>query len=292
MATSSGKATNERAKQRPSWWLLLAGAGLLALGAVWFVVQFQGRTTLGQVSGDLHALLMVPGGQLFYGQHGGLQLSRDDGKTWTAPSGTGDAMALAASPSAPERIYQAGHDLFLKSSDGGKTWTKPGFGNLPGSDIHGFAIAPESGWLYANIAGQGLYRATGDDTTWEFVSPATAGAMTLAAGPGTPAVLYALTMDQGLLRSSDGGGEWQATEAVPGLSMSGVYVHPTSGTLYGAGQEGIYQSKDGGESWTLLRTGEPMALVAGDPADENKLVAISQAHQTYRSDDGGTTWVK
>jgi photosystem II stability/assembly factor-like uncharacterized protein len=294
MSASSRKTNTKLAKKRQPWWLLVAGLGLIALGAVWYVVQTRGgnATTLGQVSGDLHALMFAPAGQIFYGQHGGLQISSDDGRSWTRPSGTGDAMAIASSPKQPEVIYQAGHDLFLKSSDGGKTWTEPGFGNLPGTDIHGFAIAPESGWLYANIAGQGLYRTTGNDTAWEFVTSATAGAMTLAAGPGTPAVLYALTMDQGLIRSTDGGNDWQIAARVPGTSMSGVYGHPKSGNLYLAGEEGIYLSSDQGESWSLLKTGESMALVAADTADETKLVAISQQGQTYRSDDGGKTWLK
>lgn len=294
MSTSSRKAKNKQVRKGQPWWLIVAVLAVIALGVVWYVVQDRSSntTTLGKVSGDLHALAFAPAGQIFYGQHGGLQISNDGGASWTQPSGTGDAMAIASWPEQPEVIYQAGHDLFLKSSDGGKTWTEPGFGNLPGTDIHGFAVAPESGWLYANIAGQGLYLVTGNDTTWDFVTSATAGAMALAAGPGTPAALYALTMDQGLIRSPDGGNEWQITTSVPGMSISSVYAHPKSGNVYLAGREGITMSSDQGERWSLLLTGEPMALVAADTANESKLVAISQKFQTYRSDDGGKTWLK
>ena len=200
-------------------------------------------------------------------------------------------MAIASSPAQPEVMYQAGHDLFLKSTDGGDTWTEPGFGNLPGSDIHGFAFAPASGLRYANIAGRGLYRSAEGDSTWEFVSPATGGAMTLSAGPGTPAVLYAATMDQGLIRSSDGGETWQPVTQPAGMSMSGLYAHPTNGTLYAAGQEGIYRSVDQGQSWEALGPGVPMALVTAN-ADETKLVGVSQQGKVYRSDDGGETWIK
>ncbi len=240
----------------------------------------------------MHALAFAPEGRIFYGQHGGLQISSDAGTSWTSPSNTGDAMAISSSPAQPEVIYQAGHDLFLKSTDGGGTWSAPGFGNLPGTDIHGFAVAPENGWLYANIAGQGLYRSTEADGSWEFVSPATGGAMALAAGPGDPATLYAATMDQGLLRSGDGGASWQGVTQVSGMSMSGIYAHPASGNVYVAGQQGVSRSADGGQSWTALGPSAPMALVAAQPEGENQLMAVSQQGQVYRSDDGGATWLK
>ena len=201
-------------------------------------------------------------------------------------------MAISSSPAQPKVIYQAGHDLFLKSTDGGDSWSAPGFGNLPGTDIHGFAVAPENGWLYANIAGQGLYRSVDAHGDWAFVSPATGGAMTLAAGPGDPATLYAATMDQGLLRSDDGGESWQRVTQPSDMSMSGIYVHPPSGNVYAAGQQGVSRSTDGGQSWITLGPSVPMALVAAQPDDENQLMTVSQQGQVYRSDDSGETWLK
>ena len=297
MSTSTRKSAKLSKKGRQTWLWLTVGFVLLAALAAWLVVSrnARGGGALGQLSGDLHALQFAPGERILYGQHGGLQISTDDGGSWTPPSGAGDAMAIASSPSAPEVIYQAGHDLFLKSTDGGETWTKPGFGNLPGTDIHGFAVAPDTGMLYANIAGQGLYRPTTGDNTWEFVSSATAGAMAIAAGPGTPPVLYAATMDQGVIRSEDGGQSgqaWQQAAMVPGMSMSGIYVHPKSGNVYATGQEGVYKSLDKGETWTVTGPDEPMALIAAETEDEAQLVAVAQQGQVYRSSDGGQTWAK
>lgn len=288
-----GKAGKRRANRSRIVWLAVAAVLVTGLAAWWLSARGQTASTqdagLGQLGGDLHALTFAPEDRIFYGQHGGLQISSDAGQSWTPPSGTGDAMAISSSPAQPETIYQAGHDLFLKSTDGGQSWSSPGFGNLPGTDIHGFAVAPENGWLYANIAGQGLHRSTDADGTWEFVSPATGAAMALATGPGVPAVLYAATMDQGLIRSADGGESWQRVTQVPGMSMSGIYVHPESGNVYVAGQQGIYRSNDGGQSWTEQGPDEPMALVTAD-ADETMIVGVAQQGQVYRSDDGGMTW--
>lgn len=296
MSTSTQKSASQGSKGRQTWLWLTTALVILAALAVWvFVSRSASGAALGQVSGDLHALQFAPGDRIFYGQHDGLQISTDGGKTWTPPSGTGDAMAIASFPETPEVIYQAGHDLFLKSTDGGETWMEPGFGNLPGTDIHGFAVAPDTGMLYANIAGQGLYRSTEGDNSWEFVSSAAAGAMAIAAGPGTPPVLYAATMDQGIIRSDDGGQSgqnWQRTATVPGMSMSGLYVHPESGNVYVTGPEGVYKSTDKGETWTVLGPDEPMALVAAETGDEAQLVAVAQQGQVYRSSDGGQTWDK
>ncbi len=299
MSTASRKPRTDKSKKGKTRFLTARlVVAVLALGlGVWWLTARNGAITvqnagLGQLGGDLHALTFAPEGRIFYGQHGGLQISRDAGTSWTPPSNTGDAMAIASSPARPEVIYQAGHDLFLKSTDGGDTWNAPGFGNLPGTDIHGFAVAPENGWLYANIAGQGLYRSTNAEGNWEFVSPATGGAMALAAGPGVPATLYAATMDQGLLRSGNGGESWQSVTQLSDMSMSGIYAHPVSGNIYAAGQQGVSRSADGGQNWATLGPNTPMALVAAQPENESQLIAVSQQGQVYRSDDGGATWLK
>jgi len=52
------------------------------------------------------------------------------------------------------------------------------------------------------------------------------------------------------------------------------------------------RSTDGGATWATLGSTEPMALVAADPKDEAKLMALAQSGQVYRSDDDGKTWVK
>lgn len=266
----------------------LALVGLLA----WYALG-RGNGGLGRVGGDLHSLLVTVDGRFIYGQHSGVQVSSDGGKTWTAPSGTGDAMALSASPRQPDTIYQAGHGLFLKSEDAGRTWQEPGFGNLPSSDIHGFAVGPAGEALYANVAGRGLHVSWDEGKTWEFVTRATADAMALAAGPGpgeSPA-LYALSMSQGPIGSQDGGNTWSRIGGVPKTSGSGIHVHPRSGNLYLTGEGGVYRSRDRGESWQELGPPVAMALIAAHPEDESKLVAVARNGQVYRSEDGGESWL-
>lgn len=290
--SSGSKRREANPGRRPAIVPVLVGiVGLALVGLIAWYGLSPGGGGLGRVGGDLHSLHVTDDGRIIYGQHGGIQVSSDRGKSWTPPSGTGDAMAISAWVESPDTIHQAGHDLLLKSEDGGRTWQEPGFGNLPGTDIHGFAVAPADGALYANVAGQGLYVSWDEGTKWEFVTRATADAMAVAAGPGEGPVLYALSMNQGPIRSDDGGNTWSRIRGLPGASMSGVYVHPRSGNLYLTGERGVYRSNDRGASWQELGPPVPMALVAADADDEQVLVAVAKSGQVYRSGDGGKSWL-
>lgn len=243
--------------------------------------------TLGRLEGDMHSLMFTDDGRVLYGQHAGIQTSSDGGKTWTAPGGQGDAMGLGASG---EMMYLAGHDVFQKSTDGGKTWTSPGFGNLPATDIHGFAVGPSNGWLYANLAGAGLHRSTDGGKTWQALSGATGDAMALAVGSGTPPKIFAATM-RGLTRSSDGGVTWQPVPNASNLLGMALAVDPTNNAVYASSSLGVVRSTDDGETWNETGgPGEALALIAVDPKDSAHLMTVSGTGQVYSSVDAGKTW--
>ncbi|WP_345462049.1 sialidase family protein [Deinococcus carri] len=274
--------------------MLLPAALLTAavLGGMWWW-QTQGNDVEAaqRLTGDFHALRMLPDGRLLYGQHAGVSVSSDGGRTWGNSDGAGDAMALASSARTPGTVVMAGHDVLKVSRDGGQTWQDQSFGNLPGTDIHGFVALPDHPTVwYANLAGQGLYR-TENGQDWRFVSPATAGAMALAVGPGDFPRLYALTMDAGLI-VSDNGTTWQRAGEAPSAAGSGLDVHPVSGNVYIAGPTGVARSEDKGASWTNLNLPEGALLVTADPGDETKLYAAGESGTVYRSVDGGKTWSK
>lgn len=243
---------------------------------------------LAKLEGDMHALLFTNDGRVMYGQHAGIQTSSDGGKTWSTPSGQGDAMGLAVAQK--NVMYLAGHDVFQKSFDAGKTWTNPGFGNLPGTDIHGFAVSETNDWLYANLAGKGLYRSTDGGQVWQAVSTATGGAMALAAGSGTPPALFAATME-GLISSSDGGATWRALPNASNLVGMALAVNSKTNTIYASSSTGVVRSENAGQTWTELgNLGEAVALIAIDPQNTRHLMTVSGTGQVYASQDAGQTW--
>jgi len=265
----------------------MAGVGVTALLGilVWWQLQSRAAHLTGLLSGDFHSLKFLPDGRLLYGEHEGVSVSEDGGRSWSKSNGAGDAMALS---SRSGQLIMAGHDVFKISRDGSATWQNLSFGNLPGTDIHGFA-ATRKAW-YANMAGRGLYQSR-NQRDWQFVSAATGGAMTLAAGPGIFPRLYALTMQDGLI-VSDNGTSWQRASAAPQAAMSGLDVHPVSGDVYLAGPTGVARSRDRGVTWENLKFPEGALLVTSDPADEQKLYAAAESGRVYRSVDGGASWTR
>lgn len=283
---------SEISKPKPRTFLLtgvMVGAVVVAaLGFALLRPSGSSSDTLGKLEGDMHALMFTSDGRVLYGQHAGLQVSSDGGKTWSAPSGQGDAMGLGAV--GDKTLYLAGHDVFQKSLDGGKTWTNLGFGNLPGTDIHGFGVASATRWLYANVAGKGLYRSTNGGKLWQFMSSATGGAMVLAVGSGNVPTLFAATME-GLVRSIDGGVNWYITPNSSSLVGMALAVHPKSGAVYASSATGVMRSKDNGETWQALNgPGEALALIATDAKDETHLMVLSGTGQVYSSINGGQSW--
>lgn len=276
---------------RPSLRRLLAGTLLgvtLVTGAVGWRAWRQGTDGAGRLGGDFHALQVLPGGRLLYGQHAGVSVSTDGGRTWGRPDGAGDALSLASSPRSPVLIL-AGPGVLKTSRDGGATWRLATFGNLASRNLQGFAVAPDAPnvW-YANIAGLGLYR-THDGLNWEVMSPETANATALAAGPGSPPRLYALVPGEGLIASDDGT-TWRRAGNAPPAAPAGLTVHPVSGHVYLAGPAGLWRSGDQGATWARLGFREAARLVAADPRDEARLYAVGASGAVYRSLNGGRTW--
>lgn len=294
MTRQTPRQPRQGAARRLAVWATVA---LLGTGAVGGLVWWQARHTPAAaqlLSGDFHALQVLSDGRLLYGQHAGTSLSVDGGRTWSAPDGAGDAMALAAAPDESQTVILAGHGVLRLSGDGGQTWQDMGFGNLPGTDLHGFALSPSDPSVrYASVAGKGLYHSE-NAQDWRFITAATAGAMQIAVGPagksGATPQLYALTMDAGLIVSGDGGSTWQQVSRAPQAAATGLYVHPDSGNIYLAGPAGVSRSEDGGADWTDLKLPEGARLAAAHPQSERQLFAVGESGAVYQSPDGGRTW--
>ncbi len=273
--------------------LVIAGIGVFA----WSFFSFRLPSTstsnpseqasgsrLAQLEGDLHALVVGEDGSLYYGQHAGVQVSKDAGQTWSAATGGGDAMGMGVNLG---KVFLAGHDFFAVSPDAGQTWQKPGFGNLPGTDIHGFTVA-DNGWLYANVVGGGLYRSTDGGKNWNFVTQATTRAHKIVAAIGVPPVLYALTQDQGLIRSSNGGATWKQIK-VNGQPLT-MAVETSGAILISLPNSSILRSSDDGTSWAELKAPEAFILLAVNPKNNKNIYGVSDIGQVYASFDAGQSW--
>jgi photosystem II stability/assembly factor-like uncharacterized protein len=231
---------------------------------------------------------------------GGVFESTDAGTTW-APVFDGQPVlpvgALAAHPVDSNIVYVgtgeangAGYsydgDGVYKTTDSGATWQNVGLTET--RRIGRIAIDPvdpqrvfvaAAGNVYTPDAHRGVYRSTDGGATWTnvlFVAP-TAGAIDLAIDPSNPSRIYAA-----------------------------IWEHYSTPTAWVAGglNSGIWQSLNGGDTWTRLAGGLPasaanvgrigLALAASSPQivyaaymdDPGELLGI------YKTTNSGASWSK
>ncbi len=104
------------------------------------------------------------------------------------------------------------------------------------------------------------------------------------------------TVGSGAWTSPDGGESWQRVRS--GLwgesRVYGLAVHPReSRTVFAGADDGIYQSRDGGQKFERLNS--PMNKmdvwkIAFDPADPDTIYAGTRPAALFRSKDGGRGW--
>jgi photosystem II stability/assembly factor-like uncharacterized protein len=146
--------------------------------------------------------------KVVYGVYGGLQISRDSGRTWELTGTLPDEMLdLAASARAADTLYAATRKGLLISTDTGKSWRPAYLLQRPASMVHVLG----DGSVSAFVVGTGLIKATEPSLTWATLSNAFGDRYLLhfAADPQDAAKMYAVTQHSEILTSMDGGKTWQ-----------------------------------------------------------------------------------
>ncbi|MBI4300528.1 MAG: hypothetical protein HY677_05270 [Chloroflexi bacterium] len=243
---------------------------------------------------DYHSLVMASDNQdiLFFGHHEGVLRSPDGGETWRAVAGLrADAMSLVASEQSPKIIYLAGHEVLMKSLDGGSTWQNLA-NNLPGLDLHWFAVNPDDhNKLYASAVGFGFFSSGDGGATWARWNPrlpAGASLTTMAILGREPLRMLAGTKEGRLLYSEDGGASWQERGEL-GSGVTAFALKRDTKTIYAGTTNGVYRSEDA-RSWMRLPLETTVAALAVGREEPAHVVVVSNKGNVFRSDDGGQTW--
>ncbi len=286
----------QRTTRRPAWLPFAIIGGVVALvivGVLLITNQGSGsapRAIARMQTRDFHAL-MFSGADMntvFFGHHGGLMVSKDQGETWQPTSLQGaDAMSLGSATTNPLRMYAAGHGVFFRSDDAGKTWAAVA-GQMVGADIHAFAASPnDANRVYALVAGQGLASSGDGGATWQpIASPS--GAVTALAASGAQTVL-AGTSQTGVFKSEDGGNTWQPiSDGLGGVQVTGLALS-SEGTIFASTSQGLYR-RTANAAWQPLLFSKTLLAVAVSPLNGQLLLALSNQGEIFRSRDGGQTW--
>ncbi|MCX5275399.1 F510_1955 family glycosylhydrolase [Streptomyces virginiae] len=172
--------------------------------------------------------------------HRGLIESTDSGKTWKTRSLAGEA-DFHALDYAHDTIY--GYDStngLLRVSKDGSSWDDRG--QLKALDI---AVSPDDPDTVLATTADGVAKSTDGGKTF------TAGKQPVMAfiSWAKPDALYGIDTSGGLKRSTDGGTTWQQTAVVPGGQPQALTAVDAEHIL-AATQDGIYESQDGGKTFT------------------------------------------
>ncbi|HET6157223.1 MAG TPA: hypothetical protein VFE34_02670 [Dongiaceae bacterium] len=158
---------------------------------------------------DFHQMDVSPADpRVIYGVYGGLQISRDGGKSWTmAGSVPQGLVALAASARSADRLYAATQNGLLYSEDAGVTWQAPAF---KGEVVTMVATGADDA-LYAYVVGRGLMSARENrPDTWSSLSADPRIQLHLAIDGRHPERMFAIAHKAGIIQSDDGGNNWRS----------------------------------------------------------------------------------
>ncbi len=251
----------------------------------------------------------------------GIFVSQDGGGQWEglnyAPVVSMEWNAVAVDPRNPQQVLAANNwNGLAASQDGGHSWALvlelPG----PRTGFRTIAFAPSgpetvyagsAGFYSAGVfdpvmPGRGIYVSHDGGATW---APANSGLSQdahvtgLAIDPTNPQIVYAATINHGLLKSTDGGRSWmqvigELPASKPMLSVAIAPAHPN--LIFGGFERGaIFKSTDGGQSWRRAASGLiPEASVSDivfDPTNPAQVLYLADLQSgVYRSIDGGDTW--
>ena len=259
----------------------------------------------------------------FQGQNdGGVFTTLDGGQSWTLEalpptrysavrfSASGQLFAISSGPTtiAPEGLYRRT----------GATWAPigPNQGALFESDLFSMRLSsndPDLIWACGadfGVAGfEGtIWRTTTGGVSWTKVYESAAGQPIVrdlhVVDPAADSTLVAAFTDLstgmagGILRSTNGGATWVPSStglaaSVQATSLSSSPVEPGQLFLSSSqpGQPGVYQSSDGGQSWTATGyVGEALAVVADQHVPNTLYISRSGATKVQASIDGGATF--
>jgi photosystem II stability/assembly factor-like uncharacterized protein len=232
-----------------------------------------------------------PTGQTLYagahaGSYQGVYKSTDGGGTWRDIGLPNiDALSLVIEPKEKEsNTIFAGttNNGVYKSTNGGTSWRavnyvlKPRLANyssLTVTTVNSLVIAQPTSTtpqaLYAGTYWGGVFRCYSGGGSWRAVNTGLTNTLVyaLAIDPTDPRMLYAAT-NEGVYKTINAGASWTSvSKGLPGYpaeyggrvySVQSLAVDPSKPrTLYAGTIKGVYQTKDGGISWSALGSGLP-----------------------------------
>lgn len=222
----------------------------------------------------------------------------------TGPFG-GDVRSLVVDPQDPERLYFGTIDgQIYTSADGATTWSRLEGFNRPGILVDNIIVDPRNSKIIYAAAHRhkeagGFFKTTDGGKTWrESEQLKGEGIHSLTQSSNNPDVLLAGT-NRGIWRSEDAGDKWGQldTSSTAGLvNVESLAFDPrNSQTIYAGTWYLPYKSTDGGETWSITKTGiiddSDIFAIEIDDRDPNHVI-MSACSGIYETRNAGANWRK
>jgi photosystem II stability/assembly factor-like uncharacterized protein len=204
-------------------------------------------------------------GALYAAAPSGLFRSADRGRGWTPLSRPAaiDPHLLAPHPRRPGWLLAGTWDGLFQSTDGGHTWERAGGdpGSLAIAHLTHHPTTPATVWAGAFFTGppdgnpipDGLFRSDDHGASWQRIYDGSLSA--LAVSPQNPAVLYAVDVEERLLRSTNGGATFLPVGDTGVIASHLLLDRHDSRRLFAAHRLGVVRSLDGGVTWAPWNEG-------------------------------------
>lgn len=196
-------------------------------------------------------------------------------------------LSLQASHAGDRTVYASTEDgSVLRSDDLGRTWSSVAREGLPAAAVD-LAPSPRDPAVVSALMDDGrVLRSVDAGATWSETGSAPDGTRGIAAGYNSTDRLWAAT-DEGVSRSSDGGGTWTQT-----FDLGVRDVAPFGrGGAYAAGPSSVYVTFDGGDSWELQGSGASLRELDVLPRLPLLLFGSRGPQEAALSQNGGQAWV-
>jgi photosystem II stability/assembly factor-like uncharacterized protein len=305
-----------------TWKPVFDSVGIASIGAIAVAPSNPQIIYVGTGEADMRS-------DISYGN--GMYKSADGGKSWIH-IGLEDSRQIArilVDPHDPEKVFVAalGHAYgpnpergVFTSKDGGKKWKRVLFHDEntgaidlafePGNPKTIFAALLQTRRPPWNIyppskgPGTGLYRSKDAGEHWEQLTghglPSEGlGRMGIAFAPSNPRRIYLIAdaKEGGLFRSEDGGENWLRVSDDKRIWGRGWYfcevsVDPKDANTVYVPNTGLYRSRDGGKTFTVIKGapgGDDYHQLWIDP-DEPQRMILGSDQGTVVTRNGGETW--
>jgi photosystem II stability/assembly factor-like uncharacterized protein len=180
---------------------------------------------------------------------------------------------------------------------GPRSWTRTTGWNPGVGRVTNVAVNPtNTNNIYVSSPGGGIWKTVDGGTNWTPLVDGNSAYMNvfnLALSPSNTNIIYAAATGTGVIKSIDAGVTWTMT-GTSSFNPKKILVHPTnSNKVYVTSPAGIFESADGGTSWTHRLVGVDVEDIEFKTDDPMIIFSSGNSANTttiHRSTDGGITW--